>query len=157
MQALKTAQFDCMVLDLGLPDMTGFELIDRIKNEIGLTDLPIIVYTGKELTRKQETELRRMAKTIIVEDVKSLDRLLAETALFLHRVEANLPQPKRQMLDQLYKLDPILIGRKVLIVDDDVRNIFALTSVLERQQMQVVYAENGRDAIELLRRRRMSM
>jgi CheY-like chemotaxis protein len=150
LQALKAAQFDCMVLDLGLPDMTGFELINRIKREIGLIDLPIIVYTGKELTRKQETELRRLAETIIVKDVTSLDRLLAETALFLHRVEANLPQPKRQLLDQLYRLDPVLIGRKVLIVDDDVRNIFALTSVLERQQMQVVYAENGRDAIELL-------
>jgi CheY-like chemotaxis protein len=79
-----------------------------------------------------------------------MDRLLAETALFLHRVEANLPQPKRQMLEQLYRLDPVLVGKKVLIVDDDVRNIFALTSVLERHQMQALYAENGRDALELL-------
>ncbi|MFL5807727.1 MAG: response regulator, partial [Roseiflexaceae bacterium] len=150
LQALKTARFDCMVLDLGLPDMTGFELIERIKQEVGLADLPIIIYTGKELTRKQETELRRMAETIIVKDVKSMERLLAETALFLHRVEANLPQPKRQMLEQLYKLDPILVGKKVLIVDDDVRNIFALTSVLERHQMQIVYAENGRDALDQL-------
>jgi HAMP domain-containing protein/CheY-like chemotaxis protein/signal transduction histidine kinase len=150
MAALKDHRFDCMVLDLGLPDMTGFELIERIKSEANPSDLPIIVYTGKELTRKQETELRRMAESIIVKDVKSMDRLLAETALFLHRVEANLPQPKRQMLEQLYRLDPVLVGKKVLIVDDDVRNIFALTSVLERHQMQALYAENGRDALELL-------
>jgi CheY-like chemotaxis protein/HAMP domain-containing protein/signal transduction histidine kinase len=150
LEALKGARFDCVVLDLGLPDMTGFELIEQIKREVGLADLPIIVYTGKELTRKQETELRRMAETIIVKDVASMDRLLAETALFLHRVEANLPQPKRQMLEQLSRLDPILIGKKVLIVDDDVRNIFALTSMLERHQMRVVYAENGRDALDVL-------
>jgi CheY-like chemotaxis protein len=148
--ALKEQRFDCMVLDLGLPDMTGFELIERIKQEAELNELPIIVYTGKELTRKQETELRRIAESIIVKDVKSMDRLLAETALFLHRVEANLPQPKRQMLEQLYRLDPVLVGKKVLIVDDDVRNIFALTSVLERHQMQALYAENGRDALDLL-------
>jgi HAMP domain-containing protein/CheY-like chemotaxis protein/GAF domain-containing protein len=148
--ALKENRFDCMVLDLGLPDMTGFELIEQIKRETDLSDLPIIIYTGKELTRKQETELRRMAETIIVKDVQSMDRLLAETALFLHRVEANLPPPKRQMLEQLYRLDPILVDKKVLIVDDDVRNIFALTSVLERHQMQALYAENGRDALELL-------
>ncbi|HEX9439333.1 MAG TPA: response regulator, partial [Roseiflexaceae bacterium] len=148
--ALKSARFDCMVLDLGLPDMTGFELIEQIKRDIGLLDLPIIIYTGKDLTRKQETELKRIAETIIVKDVKSMDRLLAETALFLHRVEANLPQPKRQMLELLHKTDPVLVGKRVLIVDDDVRNIFALTSVLERHQMQVVYAENGRDGLELL-------
>jgi HAMP domain-containing protein/CheY-like chemotaxis protein/signal transduction histidine kinase len=148
--ALKEQRFDCMVLDLGLPDMTGFELIELIKQEADLSELPIIVYTGKELTRKQETELRRIAESIIVKDVKSMDRLLAETALFLHRVEANLPPPKRQMLEQLYRLDPVLVGKKVLIVDDDVRNIFALTSVLERHQMQALYAENGRDALELL-------
>jgi PAS domain S-box-containing protein len=150
LEALKGGRFDCMVLDLGLPDMTGSELIDRIKREVGLSDLPIIVYTGKELTRKEETELKRMAETIIVKDVQSLDRLLAETALFLHRVEANLPQPKRQMLERLHKLDPTLVGKKVLIVDDDVRNIFAITSMLERYQMQVVYAENGRDGLEVL-------
>jgi CheY-like chemotaxis protein len=149
-EALKAAQFDCMVLDLGLPDMSGFELIEQIKREADLSALPIIVYTGKELTRKQETELKRIAETIIVKDVSSMDRLLAETALFLHRVEANLPQPKRQLLEQIYKLDPSLADKKVLIVDDDVRNIFALTSVLERHQMQIAYAENGRDALELL-------
>jgi CheY-like chemotaxis protein/nitrogen-specific signal transduction histidine kinase len=150
LQALQEGHFDCMVLDLGLPDMTGFELIERIKRDIGLSELPIIIYTGKELTRKEETELKRLADTIIVKDVKSMDRLLDETALFLHRVEANLPPPTRRILEQLHKTDPVLAGRKVLIVDDDVRNIFALTSVLERYEMQILYAENGKDGIEVL-------
>jgi CheY-like chemotaxis protein len=140
------------VLDLGLPDIAGAELIERIKQELGGRELPIIIYTGKELSRKEETELKRISDTIIVKDVSSMERLLAETALFLHRVEANLPQPTRQMIEQFHKIDPVLVGKKVLIVDDDVRNIFALTSALERHQLAVVYAENGRDGIELLER-----
>jgi CheY-like chemotaxis protein len=146
---LRTKQYDCVVLDLGLPDMNGFELMERIKSEFG--EIPIIIYTGKELTQKEETELRRLADTIIVKDVRSLDRLLDETALFLHRVEQNLPEQKRQMLAQLHKSDPLLAGRKVLVIDDDMRNIFALTSLLERYQMNVVYAENGKDGIEMLK------
>ncbi|KAB8145009.1 response regulator [Chloroflexia bacterium SDU3-3] len=147
---LATEHFDCMVLDLGLPDMSGVDLIKRIKQQQSLSTLPIIVYTGKDLSRREETELKRISDTIIIKDVQSMDRLLDETALFLHRVEANLPQPTRQMLEELHKFDPVLAGKKVLIVDDDVRNIFALTSVLERHNMQVVYAENGRDGIEIL-------
>jgi CheY-like chemotaxis protein len=112
--------------------------------------VPVIVYTGKELSKKQETELRRLAETIIIKDVKSPDRLLDETALFLHRVESELPAEKRRMLEQLHSHDPSLTGRKALIVDDDVRNIFALTSVLEQHDMEVYYAENGRDGIRLL-------
>ncbi len=148
--ALKEHPFDCMVLDLGLPGMTGFELIDRVKAEVGSVDLPIIVYTGKELTKAEETELKRVAETVIIKDVKSMDRLLDETALFLHRVEANLPEPKRRMLEQLHLTDSSIFGKKVLIVDDDIRNIFAITSALERHKMNVVYAENGRDAIDML-------
>jgi CheY-like chemotaxis protein/signal transduction histidine kinase/HAMP domain-containing protein len=150
LDALNNDQFDCMVLDLGLPDMNGVDLIEQLKAEGKLQDLPIIVYTAKDLTRGEETELRRVAETIIVKDVSSMERLLDETALFLHRVEANLPQAKRRMLEQVHKSDPTLAGKTVLIVDDDVRNIFALTSVLERQHMHVVYAENGRDGIEIL-------
>ena len=112
--------------------------------------MPIIVFTGKDLTRKEETELKRLADTTVVKDVKSIDRLLDQTALFLHRAEANLPAPARQMLEQLHRTDPLLAGKKVLIVDDDVRNIFALTSVLERYEMQILYAENGKDGIEVL-------
>ncbi|HYR87397.1 MAG TPA: HAMP domain-containing protein [Terriglobia bacterium] len=147
---LHNKHYDCVVLDLGLPDMNGFDLMEKIKSEIG--DIPIIIYTGKELTKTEETELRRLAETIIVKDVRSLDRLLDETALFLHRVEENLPEPKRQMLEQLHKKDPVLARKKALIIDDDMRNIFALTSLLERYDMQVLYAENGRDGIDTLKK-----
>jgi HAMP domain-containing protein/signal transduction histidine kinase/DNA-binding response OmpR family regulator len=150
LEALKAGQFDCLVLDLGLPDMTGWELIEQIKQEVNLSRIPIIVYTGKDLTQQEETQLKRIAETIIIKDVRSPERLLDETALFLHRVQANLPQPKRQMLERLQQTDTVLAGRKVLIVDDDVRNIFALTSMLERYQMEILYAENGRDGIALL-------
>jgi hypothetical protein len=148
---LRSQPVDCVVLDLGLPDMSGFELIEQIKQDPRLSRLPIIVYTGKELTRQEETQLRRLAESIIIKDVRSPERLLDETALFLHRVQANLPQDKREMLEQLRQTDPVLTGKKVLVVDDDVRNIFALTSLLERYQMQVIFAENGRDGIETLR------
>jgi len=147
---LRSHHFDCMVLDLGLPDMSGFELIEQIKQEPKLLKLPIIVYTGKELSRQEETQLRGLAETIIIKNVRSPERLLDETALFLHRVQANLPPPKRQMLEQLHQNDPVLANRKILIVDDDLRNIFALTSFLESYQMQVLFAENGRDGIERL-------
>jgi HAMP domain-containing protein/CheY-like chemotaxis protein/signal transduction histidine kinase len=150
LDALKQEQFDCMVLDLGLPDMSGVELIEQLKATGVIDSLPIIVYTAKDLTKQEETELRRFAETIIVKDVSSMERLLDETALFLHRVEANLPQAKQRMLEQVHKTDPVLAGKRVLIIDDDIRNIFALTSVLERQKMTVLYAENGRDGIMVL-------
>ena len=148
--ALQAQRFDCMVLDLGLPDMTGFELIEQMKKEVEFT-VPIIIYTAKNLSRQEEIELRRAAETIIVKDVRSPERLLDETALFLHRVEASLPEPKRRILQQVRQKDPVLAGKKVLIVDDDMRNIFALTSVLEQHEMQVLYAENGKDGIEVLK------
>jgi HAMP domain-containing protein/CheY-like chemotaxis protein/signal transduction histidine kinase len=147
LKLLGTKHFDCMVLDLGLPDMRGLELIENIKKQPELRELPIIVYTGKELTRAQEAELRRLTETIIVKDVKSPERLLDETALFLHRVEDALPEPKRRLLQQLHHKDPVLAGRRVLVVDDDLRNIFAITSALERQDMLVSYAENGKDGL----------
>jgi len=147
---LRSHHFDCMVLDLGLPDMSGFTLIEQIKLEPRLLKLPIIVYTGKELSRQEETQLRGLAETIIIKNVRSPERLLDETALFLHRVQANLPPPKRQILEQLHQTDPVLANRKILIVDDDLRNIFAITSFLESYQMQVLFAENGRDGIATL-------
>src|SRR6185437_4315081 len=143
--------FDCMVLDLKLPDMTGFELIEQLQTDAAQTDLPIIVYTGKELTRREEMHLRRVATSVIIKEADSPERLLAETALFLHRVESQLPEPKRKMLEQLNRRDPVLAGRRVLIVDDDVRNIFALTSALESYNMKVVHAENGQKGIDLLK------
>ncbi len=148
--AIRSQHFDCMVLDLGLPDMSGFALIEQIKQELNGEVLPIIVYTGREISRTQETELRRIAETVIIKDVSSPERLLAETALFLHRVQAALPPTKQEILVKLQSSDTILIGKKVLIVDDDMRNIFALTSMLENHQMRVLYAENGIEGIEVL-------
>jgi HAMP domain-containing protein/CheY-like chemotaxis protein/signal transduction histidine kinase len=150
LRKLEDEKFDCLVLDLKLPDMTGFEFIEKLQTN-GRSDLPIIVYTGKELTRKEELHLKRVATSIIIKEADSPERLLAETAIFLHRVEANLPEPKRRMIEQLSRKDPVLAGRKVLIVDDDVRNIFALTSALEAYSMNVVHAENGQEGLSLLR------
>ncbi|MGA9520582.1 MAG: response regulator, partial [Myxococcaceae bacterium] len=147
--AMKAQDFDCVVLDLGLPDMSGRELIETIAREHG-PNVPIIVYTGKELTEDEETGLKRFTESIIVKSARSPEHLLDETALFLHRVEANLPDKKRQMIRQVQLEDPVLKGKKVLVVDDDVRNIFALTSVLERHHMQVLFAENGQKGIELI-------
>jgi CheY-like chemotaxis protein/two-component sensor histidine kinase len=150
LEALAGQHFDCMVLDLTLPDISGFDLLDQIGNQQRLRDLPIVIYTAQELSRKEVTKLKRYAKTIVVKDARSPERLVDETALFLHRSQASLPEAQRKMLEDIHALDGGLAGRKVLIVDDDLRNIFALSSLLERQQMQVLFAENGRDGIEVL-------
>jgi CheY-like chemotaxis protein len=139
-----------MVLDLKLPKMSGFTLLEKVKSDDRFHTLPVIVYTGRELTRREETRLKKYAETIIVKDVRSPERLLDETALFLHRVEAKLPEEKRRMLEQLHSADSVLQGRKVLIADDDVRNVFALASVLERHGVEVLFAENGHEAIAAL-------
>lgn len=117
-----------------------------------MRETPVIVYTGVELTKSEETRLKKMAQTIIIKGARSPERLLDETALFLHRIEADLPEPKRQMLQKAYQADPVLMDKKVLIVDDDVRNLFAVTSLLEGQKMQVLYAEEGKEGIELLQK-----
>jgi CheY-like chemotaxis protein len=153
LEELRRGHFDCMVLDLGLGGgMTGFDLLERVKGDQRQTtrEIPIIIYTGRDLSQAEETRLRKYAETIIVKDVKSPERLLDETALFLHRVEAKLPETKRRMLEQLHHTDVVFAGKQVLIVDDDVRNIFSLTSVLESHGMNVAFAENGRDALARL-------
>ncbi len=150
LRELASTHYDCMVLDLGLADMSGFDLLERVKSDAAMSTIPIIIYTGKELSPAEETRLRKYAETIIVKDVKSPERLLDETALFLHRVEAKLPDQKRRMLEQLHTADSIFAGKKVLIVDDDVRNIFSLTSMLEDHGMQATFVENGKDAIATL-------
>ncbi|HTH44386.1 MAG TPA: response regulator, partial [Oxalicibacterium sp.] len=150
LEALKTTPFDCMVLDLTLPDMDGFALLDIISKDKRLSTLPIVIYTAKELDRKEVVKLKRVAKTIVIKDANSPERLVNETALFLHRSQASLPDAQRRMLEQVYAAQNDLGGRKVLIVDDDLRNIFALTTVLERQNMVVVFAENGKDGIATL-------
>jgi CheY-like chemotaxis protein len=139
-----------MVLDLKLPKMSGFALLEKVKTDDRFRGLPVIVYTGRDLTRREETRLKKYAETIIVKDVRSPERLLDETALFLHRVESKLPAEKRRMLEQLHSTDDVFKGKRVLIADDDVRNVFALASVLERQGIEVEFAENGVEAVDKL-------
>jgi CheY-like chemotaxis protein/signal transduction histidine kinase/HAMP domain-containing protein len=144
--------FDCMVLDLRLPDMTGFALLERLHAEPVLADIPVVVFTGKELTASEQKQLKSMAKSVVLKDVQSPERLLDETALFLHRVITDLPREKQAMLDRIHHSNEVLRGRKVLVVDDDARNIFALTSVLENHEMDVLTATSGRLAIEIIAR-----
>jgi CheY-like chemotaxis protein len=141
-----------MVLDLKLKKQSGFKLLERIRGDEALRDLPIIVYTGRDLTREEDRQLRDLSASIIVKDARSPERLLDETALFLHRVESRMPAEKRRMLEQLHASDEVFKGKRVLVVDDDVRNVFALTSLLEGHGMVVSYAENGREGIEALER-----
>jgi CheY-like chemotaxis protein len=149
---LRSHDFDCCVVDLRLPDMSGFELLDQLHAEPALRQIPVVVFTGKELSRDEESRLRTVAKSIVLKDVQSPERLLDETALFLHRVVEDLPEDKRRMLDRLHASSEALQGKRVLVVDDDARNIFALTTILENQDMEVVSATNGRQAIELIKK-----
>jgi CheY-like chemotaxis protein len=130
--------------------MTGFELLDRLGAEPALQGIPIVVFTGKELSPDEEARLRAVAKSIVIKDVQSPERLLDETSLFLHRVIAELPERKRKMIERLHGSTEALRDHKVLVVDDDARNIFALTSLLESQGMEAISATNGRQAIELI-------
>jgi HAMP domain-containing protein/signal transduction histidine kinase/DNA-binding response OmpR family regulator len=150
LEKMRDGSFDCVVLDLKLPDMTGFELLAEVQKEPSLRDTPIIVFTGRELSDIEETELRKKAKSIVLKGVRSPERLLDETALFLHRVIADLPASKQLMIENLHESDEPLNGRKVLVVDDDIRNIFALNSLLERHNMSVITATNGQEAINLV-------
>jgi CheY-like chemotaxis protein/signal transduction histidine kinase/HAMP domain-containing protein len=150
LEALAKARFDCVVLDLSLPDMNGFDVLDAMSKDEYLRDLPVVVYTARDLNRKEITKLKRVGKTVVVKDARSPERLLDETSLFLHRSHASMPAQQRRMIDAMQAADDGLAGRNVLIVDDDLRNIFALSSVLERQKMKVSFAENGRDGIEVL-------
>jgi HAMP domain-containing protein/CheY-like chemotaxis protein/signal transduction histidine kinase len=149
---LRLKKIDCMVLDLKLPDITGFELLERIRREPDLRDLPIVVFTGKDLTEEDELQLAQMAESVVVKGVQSPERLLDETSLFLHLVTTDLAPAKQQMLERLRHSDEALRGKTVLVVDDDVRNIFALTSLLEQHGVRVISAETGKEAISLLHR-----
>jgi CheY-like chemotaxis protein len=139
-----------MILDLVLPDMNGCELLNKMVSELGIRDLPVVIYTMKDLTRKEEMELRRYANSIIIKGAESHPRLLDETAMFLHRVEKGLPEEKQRMIRQVHDSDSLFARKKILIVDDDVRNVFALTSVLEGHGAMVAFAENGRQALDVL-------
>ncbi len=149
--ALRETPCDCVVLDLRLPDMSGFEVLERMRADSALAEVPVVVFTGRELSAEEDAQLHSMARSIVVKGVESPERLLDETALFLHRIITDLPPEKQQMLQRLNSSDEDLVGRTVLLVDDDPRNIFALSSALERRGMNVLTATTGAEAISIIR------
>ncbi|HYW64929.1 MAG TPA: response regulator, partial [Bradyrhizobium sp.] len=150
LSTLRENPCDCVVLDLRLPDMSGFEVLDKIRGDETLSNVPVVVFTGRELSVEEDAELHTMARSIVVKGVESPERLLDETALFLHRVITELPIEKQRMLEKLNSSDEDLVGQTALLVDDDARNIFALSSVLERRGMKVLTATTGSEAITLV-------
>jgi hypothetical protein len=153
LSSLRRQPADCVVLDLKLPDMTGFDVLEQIRDDEALCDVPVVVFTGRELSPDEDARLHTIARSVVVKGVESPERLLDETALFLHRVVTDLPPEKQRMLERLHSSDEDLVGRAVLLVDDDARNIFALSSVLERRGMQVLTATTGSEAIAMIRSR----
>ena len=150
LSTLRNQPCDCVVLDLRLPDMSGFEVLDRLRNDETLSNVPVVVFTGRELSAEEDAELHTMARSIVVKGVESPERLLDETSLFLHRVITELPVEKQRMLEKLNSSDEDLVGKTALLVDDDARNIFALSSVLERRGMKVLTATTGHEAVALV-------
>jgi HAMP domain-containing protein/CheY-like chemotaxis protein/GAF domain-containing protein len=150
LEILRSEGSDCIVLDLKLPDLSGFAILEQIRADASLADIPVVVFTGRELSAEEDERLRILARSVVVKGVESPERLLDETALFLHRVVKDLPADKQRMLERLHSSDEGLAGRSVLLVDDDSRNIFALSSVLERRGMRVLTATTGKEAISQL-------
>ncbi len=148
---LSNDNFDCVIVDLGLPDMTGFDLLEKIKANDKLKKIPIVVYTGKDLSKDENTRLMKFANTVVLKTADSQERLLDETMLFLHRVEARLPKEKQNIIRKLHKTDEVLRNKKVLVVDDDIRNIYSLTNALEEEGMKCITAENGKAALKMLK------
>jgi len=149
-EKVKEEEFDCMILDLGLEDMTGFELLDMFEKDKIATNLPIVIYTGRELSLEENDKLRSYSKSIILKGARSFERLLAETTLFLHQVESKLPEKKKKMLEKIHSKDDVIEGKTILVVDDDMRNVFAISSLLESYQAKVIVGKNGVDGISKL-------
>jgi CheY-like chemotaxis protein/CHASE3 domain sensor protein len=152
LEQVAAGDFDCLVTDLQLPDATGYELMEKLAEGGGHPFLPVIVYTGRALTRDEETRLRRYSKSIIIKGARSPERLLDEVTLFLHRVEASLPADQQNLLRRVRQRDEVFEGRTILLAEDDVRNIFALSRVLEPLGAQVEIARNGREAVDRMKK-----
>lgn len=149
LKEVKETSFDCIILDIGLPDMTGFQLLKSI-SETGATIPPVIIYTGRELSKEEDAELRNYANSIIIKGVRSEERLLDEASLFLHRLVTKMPDNKRKMIIDLHDTDDLFLNKKILIVDDDMRNVFALSKILSEKGMKLFKAEDGRKALEII-------
>jgi CheY-like chemotaxis protein len=152
LEQLKRTTYDCLVLDLSLPDLTGYEMLERMAGTEEVSFPPVIVYTGRSLTRDEEQQLRRFSRSIIIKDARSPERLLDEVTLFLHQVEAKLPPERQRMLREARDRESAFEGRRILVVEDDVRNIFALSKILEPRGAKVAIARNGREALAVLER-----
>jgi CheY-like chemotaxis protein len=149
-ELLRGQQFDCMILDLGLPDCNGIELLRKLAADSSLTVPPVIIHTGRELSREEEKELNKYSESIIIKNVRSEERLLDETTLFLHRMVEELPAQKQEIIAGLHDQEAVFRNRRILLVDDDMRNVFALSNVLEERGMAVLIAEHGRKALDML-------
>ena len=147
---LRGTTFDCMVLDLSLPDASGYELLERMAADDAYAFPPVIVYTGRTISAEEEQQLRKYSRSIIIKGAKSPERLLDEVSLFLHQVEGQLPPDRQRMLAEARRRDAAFEGRRILVAEDDVRNIFALSSVLEPLGGSVIIARNGREALQRL-------
>jgi signal transduction histidine kinase/DNA-binding response OmpR family regulator/CHASE3 domain sensor protein len=154
LKALRESTFDCIVMDLNLPDLSGYELLEQMATQEDVSFPPVIVYTGRSLTTEEEQRLRRFSKSIIIKDAHSPERLLDEVTLFLHQMEANLPPDRQRMLKEVRKREAALEGRRVLVVEDDVRNVFALTSLLEPKGVKIEISRNGKEALIALEKSR---
>jgi CheY-like chemotaxis protein len=150
-EIMQKEKFDCIIIDLGLPDMSGIELLEKIRANDALNKIPVIVYTGKDLNREEVARLNKLANTVVLKTANSKERLLDETILFLHRVESKLPKEKQQIIRKLHRTDEVLKNRKVLIADDDMRNIYSLTNALEEEGLRCITADNGKAAIRMLK------
>jgi CheY-like chemotaxis protein len=151
-EMLTSDSFDCIIVDLGLPDMTGLNFLERIRENETMNRIPVIVYTGKDLSKEENAKLEKLANTVVLKTAFSHERLLDETMLFLHRIESKLPKEKQNIIRKLHKTDEVLKNRSVLIVDDDDRNVYSLLNALEPEGLTCFKAANGKEALDVLKR-----